>query len=64
MRRSGPINEVYLFDVAFETTFDQIEQLRARMLEFVEVERRDFLPKVSTHPFSAKGSRLIRNRSI
>ena len=30
-------------DVAFDTTFEQIEELRSRMLVFVEAERRDFL---------------------
>jgi len=31
-------------DVAFDTTFEQIEELRSRMLAFVKSERRDFLP--------------------
>jgi len=31
-------------DVAFDTTFEQIEELRSRMLAFVKAERRDFLP--------------------
>ena len=30
-------------DVAFDTTFEQIEELRSRMLAFVRAERRDFL---------------------
>ena len=34
----------FLVDVAFDTTFEQIEELRSRMLEFVKSERRDFLP--------------------
>ncbi|KDE09863.1 hypothetical protein MVLG_00261 [Microbotryum lychnidis-dioicae p1A1 Lamole] len=46
IRRSGAISEPFVWDVAFETPFEKIEQLRARMLAFVEAERRDFLPKV------------------
>ena len=34
----------FLVDVAFDATFEQIEELRSRMLEFVKSERRDFLP--------------------
>ena len=30
-------------DMAFDTTFEQIEELRSRTLAFVKAERRDFL---------------------
>ncbi|GAA6010882.1 hypothetical protein JCM10207_003974 [Rhodosporidiobolus poonsookiae] len=45
-RRSGPIWETFTWDVDFGTTFEKIQALRARMLEFVQQERRDFLPVV------------------
>lgn len=38
------MSESFEFEVAFSTTFEQIEQLRAKMLAFVKEERRDFLP--------------------
>ena len=38
------MSESFEFDVAYDTTFEQIEQLRAKMLAFVKSEGRDFLP--------------------
>lgn len=38
------MSETFEFEVAYGTTFDQIEQLRSKMLAFVKSERRDFLP--------------------
>jgi hypothetical protein len=31
-----------MFDVGYATTFDQLETLRTKMLEFLQNERRDF----------------------
>ncbi|KAI0063682.1 hypothetical protein BV25DRAFT_1801709 [Artomyces pyxidatus] len=39
------MSEPFTFDVAYSTTFEQIEHLRSLMLEFVTKERRDFLPQ-------------------
>ena len=36
--------ETFQFEVAYSTTFEQIESLRAKMLAFVKSEGRDFLP--------------------
>ncbi|KAL5528473.1 hypothetical protein ACEPAF_7609 [Sanghuangporus sanghuang] len=44
LRRSPQMTETFEFDVAYDTTFEQIEQLRAKMLAFVRDEGRDFLP--------------------
>lgn len=33
-----------MVDVAWDTTFEQLEALRAKMLAFVKEERRDYLP--------------------
>ena len=38
------MSETFEFEVAFSTTFEQIESLRAKMLAFVKAEMRDFLP--------------------
>ncbi|KAH9832221.1 Mechanosensitive ion channel-domain-containing protein [Rhodofomes roseus] len=44
MRRSPQMSEMFTFDVAYATTFEQIEKLRELMLAFVKSERRDFQP--------------------
>jgi len=56
-RRSGAIFENVTFDVAFDTPFEKIEALRARMLLFVETERRDYLPvcDFTVKDFAAQG---------
>lgn len=38
------MSETFTFDVAYSTTFEDLEKLRDRMLEFVKTERRDFQP--------------------
>jgi small-conductance mechanosensitive channel len=43
-RRAGATSETITWDVDFGTTFEKIEELRNLMVEFVEHERRDFLP--------------------
>ncbi|GAA5988936.1 hypothetical protein JCM11641_002920 [Rhodosporidiobolus odoratus] len=45
-RRSGAIWETFTWDVAFATTFEKIEALRSRMQEFLQQERRDFIPTI------------------
>lgn len=44
IRRSSQMSESFEFDVAYSTTFEQVETLRAKMLAFVKSEGRDFLP--------------------
>lgn len=44
MRRSPQMSESFTFDVAYSTTFEQIEQLRELMLKFVTDARRDYQP--------------------
>lgn len=39
------MSESFQFDVNYSTSFDQIEKLRAKMLAFVESQRRDYLPQ-------------------
>ncbi|OAV92570.1 hypothetical protein PTTG_27603 [Puccinia triticina 1-1 BBBD Race 1] len=44
IRRSGPISEKFTWDVNFNTSFEKIEQMRSKMLEFLKAERRDYTP--------------------
>lgn len=57
-RRGGAASEVFTWEVDFGTSFEQIEALRQAMLEFLETERRDYLPKcdISVADFAAQGS--------
>ncbi|KAL0576656.1 hypothetical protein V5O48_005316 [Marasmius crinis-equi] len=43
-RRSPQLTETFTFDVAYDTTFEQLEQLRSKMFYFVQSQRRDYLP--------------------
>ena len=59
IRRSPQMSEPFEFDVAYSTSFDQIEKLRAMMLSFLKVERRDYQPifdvyVIGTHPELAR----------
>lgn len=38
------MSESFTFDVNYSTTFKQIERLRSLMLNFVQMERRDYQP--------------------
>jgi small-conductance mechanosensitive channel len=44
IRRSPQMSEPFVFSVAYETTFEQIEQLRKKMLDFVSENARDYQP--------------------
>ncbi|KAF8885420.1 Mechanosensitive ion channel-domain-containing protein [Mucidula mucida] len=44
IRRSPEMSEDFKFDVAYNTTFEDIERLRNNMLQFVKTERRDYQP--------------------
>ncbi|KAF8798709.1 hypothetical protein BYT27DRAFT_7228290 [Phlegmacium glaucopus] len=38
------MSESFVFDVAYSTTFEDLERLREKMLEFVTAEKRDYQP--------------------
>jgi small-conductance mechanosensitive channel len=38
------MSETFTFDVSYATTFEDLERLREKMLQFVKVERRDYQP--------------------
>jgi small-conductance mechanosensitive channel len=42
-RRSPEMSEPFTFDVGYETSFEQIEALRGRMVAFLSNERRDYV---------------------
>lgn len=48
MRRSGGLAEAVPLTVKFGTTLDQIDDLRLRLLEFVQLEKREYQPNILT----------------
>ncbi|KAK2463270.1 hypothetical protein APHAL10511_004925 [Amanita phalloides] len=42
IRRSKEMSEPFAFDVEYTTSFQELELLRAKMLDFLETEKRDF----------------------
>ncbi|PPQ67301.1 hypothetical protein CVT25_005885 [Psilocybe cyanescens] len=42
IRRSPQMSETFTFDVAYSTSFEDLERLREKMLAFVTAERRDY----------------------
>ncbi|KAF5393511.1 hypothetical protein D9757_000597 [Collybiopsis confluens] len=44
IRRSPQMSETFKFEVAYSTTFEELEALRTKMLQFVQSEKRDYLP--------------------
>ncbi|RUS28460.1 Mechanosensitive ion channel-domain-containing protein [Jimgerdemannia flammicorona] len=46
IRRSGPMSERILVEVSFDTNLETIEQLRERLVKFLESESREFFPQL------------------
>ncbi|KIS69709.1 uncharacterized protein UMAG_02237 [Mycosarcoma maydis] len=61
LRRSGAIEETFKFEVAYGTSFAQIEALRTKMVHWLEGEKRDFLPglDINVVDFQEQGSLLL-----
>ncbi|KAF8313471.1 hypothetical protein DL93DRAFT_2081192 [Clavulina sp. PMI_390] len=61
-RRSGPMSETFEFTVGYGTSFEQLEQLRHRMLKFIQVQRRDYMPvfDVMVGDISDQGSMKLK----
>lgn len=38
------MSETFTFDVAYSTSFEDLEKLREKMLNFITTERRDYHP--------------------
>ncbi|WWC58465.1 uncharacterized protein I303_101007 [Kwoniella dejecticola CBS 10117] len=62
IRRSGPISESFTFEVAFDTSFEALQALRARMLKFCKDNSRDFLPvfDVIVDDIPAQGKMVLK----
>ncbi|WVF70531.1 hypothetical protein IAT40_005322 [Kwoniella sp. CBS 6097] len=62
IRRSGPIAETFVFEVDFETSFEALQALRARMLKFCKDNSRDFLPvfDVIVDDIPAQGKMVLK----
>ncbi|WOO85247.1 Mechanosensitive ion channel protein Msy1 [Vanrija pseudolonga] len=62
VRRSGPTSETFVFDVAFDTTFEKLQALRAKMLKFCKDNSRDFLPifDVSVDDIPQQGKMVLK----
>ncbi|KAJ9480343.1 EF-hand domain-containing protein [Pseudozyma hubeiensis] len=61
LRRSGAIEETFKFEVAYSTSFAQIEALRTKMVHWLDGEKRDFLPglDINVVDFQEQGSLLL-----
>ena len=55
------MSESFVFDVAYSTTFEDLERLREKMLEFVKAEKRDYQPVFDV---TVKGLVLVYTRFI
>ncbi|WWC86347.1 uncharacterized protein L201_001220 [Kwoniella dendrophila CBS 6074] len=62
VRRSGPISESFVFEVAFDTSFEALQALRSKMLKFVKDNARDFLPvfDVIVDDIPAQGKMVLK----
>ncbi|KAL1942695.1 hypothetical protein VTO73DRAFT_4935 [Trametes versicolor] len=63
IRRSPQMSESFSFDVAFSTTFEQIERLREVMLSFLKNERRDFQPAFDVNVVDIPGQEKMTLRA-
>ena len=53
------MSEPFTFDVHYSTTFDQLENLRHKMIAFSQQERRDFLPSFDVTVVGAYASSIL-----
>ncbi|KAI0779722.1 Mechanosensitive ion channel-domain-containing protein [Fomes fomentarius] len=63
IRRSPQMSEPFEFDVAYSTSFEQIERLRDLMLSFLKVERRDYQPIFDVYVIDMPGQEKMTLRS-
>nr|VWO97655.1 C6 zinc finger protein [Ganoderma boninense] len=59
IRRSPQMSESFEFDVAYTTSFEQIERLRELMLSFLKVERRDYQPVFDVYVMDMPGQEKL-----
>jgi hypothetical protein len=62
IRRSGPISETITFEVDFATDFKKLQDLRDKMLLFLNMEKRDYNPvfDVVVDDFPAQGKLILK----
>lgn len=62
IRRSGPISETIAFEVDFATDFKKLQELRDKMLHFLNIEKRDYNPvfDVVVDDFPAQGKLVLK----
>ncbi|KAH9858627.1 Mechanosensitive ion channel-domain-containing protein [Lenzites betulinus] len=63
IRRSPQMSESFEFDVAFGTSFEQIERLREVMIAFLKNERRDFQPVFDVYVVDIPGQEKMTLRA-
>ncbi|OSD01247.1 hypothetical protein PYCCODRAFT_1412753 [Trametes coccinea BRFM310] len=63
IRRSPQMSETFEFDVAYGTTFEQIERLRDVMISFLKTERRDFQPAFDVYVVDIPGQEKMTLRA-
>ena len=62
VRRSGPTSETFVFEVGFETSFDDLQALREKMILFLKDNKRDYLPvfDVTVDDIPAQGKMVLK----
>ncbi|KAI0743906.1 Mechanosensitive ion channel-domain-containing protein [Daedaleopsis nitida] len=63
IRRSPQMSEPFEFDVAYGTSFEQIERLRDLMISFLKVERRDYQPIFDVYVIDMPGQEKMTLRA-
>ncbi|KAI0356297.1 hypothetical protein OH77DRAFT_1401686 [Trametes cingulata] len=63
IRRSPQMSEAFTFDVAYGTSFEQIERLRDVMVAFLKSERRDFQPVFDVYVVDIPGQEKMTLRA-
>ncbi|KAI0675104.1 Mechanosensitive ion channel-domain-containing protein [Trametes maxima] len=63
IRRSPQMSETFEFDVAYSTSFEQIERLREVMIAFLKNERRDFQPIFDVYVVDMPGQEKMTLRA-
>ncbi|KAI0371035.1 hypothetical protein BV20DRAFT_942709 [Pilatotrama ljubarskyi] len=63
IRRSPQMSESFEFDVAYGTSFEQIERLRDVMVAFLKSERRDFQPVFDVYVVDIPGQEKMTLRA-
>lgn len=58
------MSEPFTFDVAYNTTFEQIEDLRGLMIAFLKNDRRDYQPVFDVLVMGACASQTVDGENV